>query len=316
MRLNILHRTRYRYSHPVSENFNEVRLQPVSDEVQECHGFVLTTSPTARIQRYHDFHLNLVDHFYVNEPHEGLVVEARSEVTTHPRTAPAPGAAGFPMSRVSEYLRMERCYDFLQASTYVELDVEVWRLARDAAGTGEEAWSVAVSMMEFVYRTFRYDPSATTVQTGLREVLRLRRGVCQDFAHVLLGLCRSVGIPARYVSGYLYVGQDASLRGDLASHAWVEVYLPEQGWLALDPTNNRLADPHHVKVAVGRDYADAAPLRGTFKGRATQEMSVDLQITCLDDLDGAASDGSPGMPTEPGLAGHGGLVQTARDGTF
>lgn len=281
MRLQIVHRTEYQYSAPVSENFNEVRLQPVSDDVQECHGFLLSTTPQAPVRRYHDLHLNLVDHFYLAAPHSTLVIEGRSTVSTsgtHPRVA----AAAFPLARIGECLRLERCYDFLQMSEYVTLDVEIWRLGQDATEGTTDAWEAAKAMMGFVHRNFAYDTTATTVHTQVADVLREKRGVCQDFAHVLLGMCRSRKIPARYVSGYLFVAPTETLRGDLASHAWVEVFLPGFGWLPLDPTNNRTADEHHVKVAVGRDYADAAPIRGNFKGRASQTMAVQLQIQRLD----------------------------------
>lgn len=281
MRLQIHHRTHYRYSQPVAENFNEVRLQPVSDAVQECHVFELTTTPAARFRRYHDFHLNLVDHFHLSDPHDELAIDARSVVSTA-CLGPRLDGIRFPMSRIAECQRMERCYDFLQLSEYVALDVEIWRLAQDAAAGIDDAWAVALALMRAVHGGFVYDPTATSVSTHVREVLRLRRGVCQDFAHVLIGLCRSLRIPARYVSGYLYAGEGGGLRGDLASHAWVEIYLPGHGWLPLDPTNNRPADEHHVKVAVGRDYADAAPLRGNFLGRAEQRLTVELDIRRLE----------------------------------
>ncbi|MBL9138002.1 MAG: transglutaminase family protein [Verrucomicrobiales bacterium] len=283
MRLNIVHRTRYRYSSPVSENFNEVRLQPVSDDGQECHHYELKTSPVASLRRYHDFHLNLVDHFYIGEPHESLEIEARSVVTTLRDPRRLEGVS-FPRSRLGECLRLERCYDFLQRSEYVAQDVEVWRMAQDVGMGHDDAWGLALAMLHHVYREFTYDPAATTVHTRLLEVLALKRGVCQDFAHIMIGLCRISGIPARYVSGYLYVKPGENLRGELASHAWVEVYLPGHGWLGLDPTNNCPVDQHHVKMAVGRDYADAAPIRGNFKGRASQQMTVDLKIV-REDLD-------------------------------
>ncbi len=281
MRLQIVHRTEYLYSAPVSENFNEVRMQPVSDEFQECHGFQLSTTPQAPVRRYHDFHLNLVDHFYVAELHTRLVIEGRSTVSTSDSRRDL-GGANFPLSRIGECLRLERCYDFLQISEYVPLDVDVWKLGRDAVEGVTDAWEAAKAMMGFIHRNFVYDATATTVHSRVADVLLGRRGVCQDFAHVLIGMCRSMKIPARYVSGYLYVAPSENLRGDLASHAWVEVFLPGFGWLPLDPTNNRPADHHHVKVAVGRDYADAAPIRGNFKGRASQTMNVQLQITRLD----------------------------------
>lgn len=281
MRLHIVHRTEYRYSSAVSENFNEVRLQPVSDEVQECHRFSIVTTPQAPVRRYHDLHLNLVDHFYIGDPHSELVVETQSTVTTS-GVPPRAATARFPLSRIGECLRLERCYDFLQMSEYVSLDVAVWRLSRDAIEGIDDTWEAAQSMMRFVHGSFIYDPTATTVHTRMMDVLGSRRGVCQDFAHVLVGMCRAVKIPARYVSGYLYVGDSRTLRGDLASHAWVEIFLPGIGWLPLDPTNNCIAGHHHVKVAVGRDYADAAPIRGNFKGRASQSMEVQLRITRLD----------------------------------
>jgi transglutaminase-like putative cysteine protease len=277
MRLNIVHCTRYRYSSPVSENFNEMRLQPVSDEGQECHRFELQTTPVAPMRRYHDFHLNLVDHFFLAEPHESLVIEARSTVTTLRDPRRLEGVS-FPKARLGECLRMERCYDFLQRSEYIALDVEVWRMAQDILVSHDDAWTLSLAIMRKVYNDLTYDPAATSVHTRLSEVLTLHRGVCQDFAHMMIGVCRSAGIPARYVSGYLYVKPGEKLRGELASHAWVEVFLPGHGWLGLDPTNNCPVDAHHVKVAVGRDYSDAAPIRGNFKGRAVQEMTVELRI--------------------------------------
>lgn len=279
MHLEIRHRTTYRYSEPVSENYNELRLQPVSDRTQECVRYGVVTEPAARLQRYHDFHLNLVDHFYVGESHQLLVVEARSEVITYGGTDPW-ASVDFPLERIAECRRMERCFDFLQTTGYVTRDVGVWRLAQDVTAGIADAGAAARAMAAFIHREFRYDPEATTVETRMLEVLRDRRGVCQDFAHVLVGMCRSLGIPARYVSGYLYVGEETGWRGQLASHAWVEIFLPGFDWLPLDPTNaTRPVGEQHVKVAIGRDYADAAPLQGNFKGRAVQNLAVELEIT-------------------------------------
>ncbi|MCC6234993.1 MAG: transglutaminase family protein [Verrucomicrobiales bacterium] len=279
MRLAIEHRTTYRYSEAVSEAYNELRLQPVSDARQECLSFEARVIPGVAMQRYHDFHLNLVDHFFLAEPHRELVIEGRSKVRT--LASEAEPQVAFPRERLSECMRWERCYEFLQRSEYVSLGIDVWRLGQDATAGSSDLWSMALGVMRAVHQGFRYDTAATTVASHLEDVVRLRAGVCQDFAHVMIGMCRSVQIPARYVSGYLYVAPGESLRGDLASHAWVEVFCPGVGWVGMDPTNNRLADPHHVKVAVGRDYADAAPIRGNFKGTAHQEMHVELSITEL-----------------------------------
>jgi transglutaminase-like putative cysteine protease len=131
-----------------------------------------------------------------------------------------------------------------------------------------------------VYSTFAYTPAATTVNTRPREVVQLRKGVCQDFAHVMLGILRTHGIPARYVSGYFY-NPDRQPGEIEASHAWVEVYLPGYGWKGFDPTHNRVPDTRYVKLATGRDYADIRPLSGTFRGRGTREMSVEVHVRRL-----------------------------------
>ncbi len=116
----------------------------------------------------------------------------------------------------------------------------------------------------------------------MREVLQLRRGVCQDFAHVMIALCRAVKIPARYVSGYLYNGPVDELRGAQASHAWLEVFLPGLGWRGLDPTNDHQPDERYVKLAVGRDYADVSPLRGTYRGTPQRKMTIDVLVSSLE----------------------------------
>jgi transglutaminase-like putative cysteine protease len=131
----------------------------------------------------------------------------------------------------------------------------------------------------------------------VREVLKTRAGVCQDFAHVMLGLCRALKIPTRYVSGYLYNGPADQLKGAQASHAWVEVYVLGHGWCGLDPTNNRLADGHYVKVATGRDFADVSPLKGTYRGTARRELSVDVLVTRLEEAEISASDRALSLQT-------------------
>jgi transglutaminase-like putative cysteine protease len=130
-----------------------------------------------------------------------------------------------------------------------------------------------------VHDNFTYTPLATSVSTHMTEVIQQRRGVCQDFAHVMLGMCRAIKIPARYVSGYLFSGLNSSLLGSQASHAWCEVYVPGFGWRALDPTNSRQADENFVKVAVGRDYADIVPVKGHYKGPPSEKMSVHVAVT-------------------------------------
>jgi transglutaminase-like putative cysteine protease len=143
----------------------------------------------------------------------------------------------------------------------------------------KDAWQAAVKVMQFICNEFEYEPEATTVHTPIAEAIAHRKGVCQDFTHVMLGMCRSLRIPARYVSGYLYNGPLDELEGAQASHAWCEVYIPDYGWRALDPTNNQQADERYIKVAVGRDYGDIVPVQGTYRGAGAKKMTVDVNVT-------------------------------------
>ncbi|MDI1336152.1 MAG: transglutaminase family protein [Lacunisphaera sp.] len=279
MKLHVLHRTRFHYAATVRESFNEARLQPVTHGAQVCHNFILKILPTTRLSHYLDFYFNYVHLFDLTQPHTELVVEANSTVTTGDTPALAADAAPAPLSAIDECARMERCYDFLQTSTYVDVSPEVWRLALDATEGQTDTWQAAQGIMRYIHRHFRYQSAATHVHTHMRDVLQARAGVCQDFAHVMLGFCRALKIPARYVSGYLYNGPADQLKGAQASHAWVEIYLPDHGWCGLDPTNSRLADGHYVKVAVGRDYADVSPLKGTYRGTAKRKLTVEVLVT-------------------------------------
>lgn len=285
MKLHVLHRTRFRYAVNVHESFNEARLQPVSSGQQVCHSFVLKVLPATRLSHYLDFYLNYVHLFEVNPPHIELFVEANSIVTTGDEASLASTAAPASLATLAECARLDRCYDFLQSSTYVEITPELWRMSVDATQNQTDTWQAALAIMRHIFREFRYQPALTHVHTHMREVLQARAGVCQDFAHVMIGLCRAMKIPARYVSGYLYNGPADQLKGAQASHAWVEVYLLNHGWHGLDPTNNRQVDGHYIKVAVGRDYADVTPLKGTYRGTAKRELTVDVLVSRLDEAD-------------------------------
>jgi transglutaminase-like putative cysteine protease len=283
MKLHVLHRTRYKYETSVRESFNEARLQPVTTGPQSCQSFLLKILPTARLSHYLDFYFNCVHLFEITQAHTELSVEATSVVCTGDVPPLSAEATPLPLTQVGECFREDRCYDFLQSSTYVEAGAELWRLSLDVTVGQTDAWQAAQAIMRYINREFRYQAASTHVHTHMREVLTARTGVCQDFAHVMLGLCRAMKIPARYVSGYLYNGPAEQLKGAQASHAWVEVYVPGHSWCGLDPTNNRLVDGHYVKVAVGRDYADVSPLKGTYRGTAKRQMSVDVLVTRVEE---------------------------------
>ena len=275
MKWQIAHRTGYSYQSPVRESFNEVRLKPVTNEHQTVDSFLIKVLPAARLRHYHDFYSNCVHHFEIPEPHQTLMVESLVEVTTHPPLLLDSGATPFPLTRIGEAASQERCFDFVQASRYVDLSPETWRLAMDAIAAETDTWQAALSILRFVHGYLSYVPNATTVQTPMRDVLRQRRGVCQDYAHVMLGLCRTLKIPALYVSGYL-ASEKAS-----ATHAWVEVFIPGTGWQGLDPTHNCRPGETYIKIAVGRDYADVPPVSGHYKGTLERTMSVQVEVRPL-----------------------------------
>jgi transglutaminase-like putative cysteine protease len=201
-----------------------------------------------------------------------LSIESRLEVTTRANRLLPLDARPANLSRLPESLQHGHCYDFVQGSRYVELTPETWRLAVDATHGEDDVWQNALRLMQYVHGTLTYQPKSTTVHTHMRNVLVQRSGVCQDFAHVMIGLCRSLRIPALYVSGYLAT-QAAS-----ATHAWMEVFVPGAGWQALDPTHNCQPDETYVKIGVGRDYADVAPVSGTYKGTTDRTLSVEVKI--------------------------------------
>jgi transglutaminase-like putative cysteine protease len=277
MHLRILHRTTFSYAGKAHDSFNEVRLHPVDDATQRCHAFKLRMTPGATPREYGDFYGNTVHYFEVIENHSKLIIEAISTVETTPMNARAvvPRVALEELERSSE---REMLAEFYNSSHYVPQEVELWREAQDALAEGRsDVWGDVRRMGQHIYRRFAYRPNTTGANTRATDVLKLRMGVCQDFAHVHLGLCRSVGIPARYVSGYFF-NTTRRPRESEASHAWVEAWIPGYGWAAYDPTHDRPADDRYVKVAVGRDYADIRPVNGTYRGPPTRSLRVDVSV--------------------------------------
>jgi transglutaminase-like putative cysteine protease len=272
MNWKITHRTHYIYASPVRGSVNELHLQPISGEEQTLESFDLRVSPETRVRHYHDFYSNDVHHFEITEAHSELTIESRSFVMTHGHISLAPDARPASRRLLKDVVNVGRCYDFIQASRFVDTSPETWRLALDAIGEEDDVWQCAQRLMAFVNQHLIYRSNSTNVHTHMREVLADRRGVCQDFAHVLLGLCRTLQIPALYVSGYLAT-ETAS-----ATHAWVEVFVPGHRWQPLDPTHNRPPDETYVKLAVGRDYADVPPVRGTYKGTTDRTLTVEVKV--------------------------------------
>jgi len=282
MRLRIFHRTTYRYTEPVRENVNELRLRPLDTLWQRCEASFITVFPATRLAHYEDLNCNTVHHFEIGHSHSLLQIESRSTVETKGKVDFANLPYGFQHADLKQVASLEECYPYLQDSHFVENNPGVWKLALDARDFSEDVFQTAYCIMEFIYEGFEYSKGKTTVATHANEVIKNRCGVCQDFAHVMVAMCRSLGMPARYVSGYFFdATRDHLLRGSEASHAWAEVYLQPHGWIGFDPTNNKVVDETYVVVATGRDYRDVAPIVGTYFGNGHSSMDVDVEVKCL-----------------------------------
>ena len=264
MKLQIVHSTRYRYSGPIAETVMEVRLRPMDGNGQRCLDFALELSHGVKARSYVDGFGNHVHYFNLVRPHAGLSVISRSTVETGLGPDEDPGE--------------ELVGDFLRFRSPVK-DVEGIRelASRHSIGDPLSATDVERALDELtltISREFTYDRSVTNVYSAVDEVLQLRAGVCQDFAHLFIAVARAMGVPARYVSGYIHFpGEKMST----ASHAWAEAWVPGRGWIGFDATHPVRTTPHHVRLAVGRDYTDAAPTRGVYVGSASSAMTISVK---------------------------------------
>jgi transglutaminase-like putative cysteine protease len=278
-RLQVVHRTGYRYTSPVRASFNELRMTPSDDDRQRLLSHDLRVTPYASVTRYTDYWGAAVEAFEVNEAHDALEVMASARVDT-PRAVPIGSTVGWSDLRDSRVA--DAWGEFLSPTGYVD----------DAANDPDRADLVAslaamptpleasLEAVEVVSQRLRYTPGVTTVSTTAHEAWTSGHGVCQDFTHATLSLMRSVGIPARYVSGYLH--SEEEMPGEVVlgeSHAWVEMWLGS--WHAFDPTNRRSVGAAHVVVARGRDYADVPPFKGIYSGGHSEGPVVSVEITQL-----------------------------------
>ena len=280
MRLSVRHRTTFHYASPVTQSTNTLHLEPRTFPYQKTISALIRVIPATRVRKFTDLFQNITHHFELPAAHSRLEIESRIkvhnlplDVSTASREATL-GAYDDPSIR-------ELTWPYLQESHWVSRHPEVWRQALDINSSSSSVFEQAGALMAWIHREFRYEAGVTSASTHLEEAFAMRCGVCQDFTHVMLGLCRSVGIPARYASGYLYNGPRDSLVGAQASHAWSEVYLPGAGWIGFDPTNNTLADERYVKISVGRDYDDVAPVRGSYNGTGHCRMEVQVEVEKL-----------------------------------
>lgn len=281
MQYSIRHITRFEYDRPISESVMEVRVCPRTEAQQHCYSHVLTVTPHAQLFSYQDFMGNVVHHFDLPSRHDRLELESRAlvEVHTAPETPQSmPASAWDELDEIVEegdYLEMTLPSRFA-APTALSRD-----LARELKiERRDDPLSLLREINEGIFKSFEYIPRSTHANSPIDDALKLRSGVCQDFAHIFITIVRELGIPCRYVSGYLFhrSGGNGDRSAEDGSHAWADVFLPEFGWVGFDPTNNILAGERHIRAALGRDYADVPPTRGIFSGKARSALHVGVHV--------------------------------------
>jgi transglutaminase-like putative cysteine protease len=280
MRIAVSHVTRLDFGDEVSETVMDTRLGPRDDADQRVARFSVRVEPAGHVRRYEDGFGNAAHLLTSMRPHSFLQVSAESEVHTYMadpfQLAPHPPR---PLDAI-------QLVDYLDPSPLVPRLALVDDMAAPFRSNNDDSFEAIRRMTEHIYREFKYQSGVTDVTTSIEQIVAGRQGVCQDFAHLLLGLCRSIDIPARYASGYIverdHSGANAPSRGVGASHAWVEAFTPSHGWRGFDPTNNLVANEYYVKIAIGRDYSDVPPTRGTYHGGPTESMSVAVTTRALD----------------------------------
>jgi transglutaminase-like putative cysteine protease len=277
-RMRVRHHTGFRYESDVHASYNEARLTPADTATQRVTEHQIDVEPGAALMRYRDYWGTTVHAFDLNEPHRELVVSGSSVVETGTPVPPATEVSWADLH--SDAVRDQWC-EHLGTTLYTALDDDVRAVASQFSGAATPREAVE-AVVAWIHGEMEYAAGSTTVTTTAPEALQARHGVCQDFAHLGLAIVRALGIPARYMSGYLHPGEeDAPIGATVAgeSHAWFEAWLG--AWMPYDPTNGLPVGPRHVVVAHGRDYGDVPPLKGLFHGGPAGDLEVKVELTRL-----------------------------------
>jgi transglutaminase-like putative cysteine protease len=289
---SIRHQTRFRYADPVRETIMEVRLQPRTEWTQHCLSFDLQVSPKARVLQYRDHWGNTVHHFSLPAKHDALSIVSTSLVEVQSFREWPESLSLSAWDELEPLAASIDVYTMLLPSSFAK---PTPALAEFAIAIGamrrEDPMTVLRNVCQEIYNRLEYVPKSTRVDSSIDEALANGRGVCQDFAHIMIALGRLLRIPCRYVSGYIAPREFSEERAaaGYASHAWVEALLPGLGWVGFDPTNNSLVSDRHVRCAIGRDYADVPPTKGIYKGGGHSELFVHVIVKPTE------------MPTQPEL---------------
>lgn len=278
---SIHHVTKYTYEVPVRDSANQIILFPIKDDYQTVSKQQLTITGDPVVDIYKDYYGNEVGSFTYAESHQQLLIDSRIEVFTRSRELPNDNMPKEQQWKELQGLRYQAPYiDFLKQEAFTAGD-EIKQVTKLEQVLEVSPVAAAKMLNEYVYEQFQYIKGVTNVETTPDEIWTLKAGVCQDFAHILLVMLRFINIPARYVSGYICPNRNG-MRGEGATHAWVEAYIPSYGWLGLDPTNNCMVNDLHVRLAVGRSFSDCSPVKGTYKGTSNHRLEVGVSVSYED----------------------------------
>jgi transglutaminase-like putative cysteine protease len=293
---NIRHVTRYSYEQPVRDSANQIILFPLKDTYQEVTRQDLKITGEPPVELYEDYYGNTIGSFTYAETHREMVIDSHIEVTVTAKPLPADDNPAVMQWRHLDDIRHSFPYiDFIKTERFDALG-ELQSIPEITQAGGRSPLAVSLTLNEFIFNNFTYNSGVTDVETTLDEVWTLKAGVCQDFAHVLLVTLHTMGIPARYVSGYICPNKNG-MRGEGATHAWVEAYIPFYGWLGLDPTNNCIVNDLHVRLATGRSFGDVSPVKGTYRGTSSHVLEVGVTISYEDgSITGASAASLPEVP--------------------
>ncbi|TAH24952.1 MAG: transglutaminase family protein [Cytophagales bacterium] len=288
MRYQIIHTTEYKYKDVVHQSYSELRLSPNFTPHQECISCKINIFPNTRTMNSRlDFFGNLVHSFSICQPHQQLKIIAESIVELQDNKINFNFENG--VSSWIEVANMFQVFDaklldikqFILDSTFVRTTNQIKSFVEPIFISEPILLSAVKKLMNEIYTQFEFKSGATTISTPIEEVMLSRKGVCQDFAHITVACLRSMGLAARYVSGYIETIPPPGIEklvGADASHAWVSVYIPEYGWVDFDPTNNIFVNNQHITLAVGRDYEDITPVRGVVYSEGEQEMETIVDV--------------------------------------
>lgn len=309
---SIQHLTRFDYTRPVCESAMEIRMQPRGDGNQRCMTFSLSVSPRCRVFSYRDHLANQVHHFDIPGDHRQLVIVAHSLVEQQSLGEVPDMLSSTAWQELDAFVAEGDFWEMLVPSTFATLTDLLRGLAMDWKITRrDDPLSMLHEISHNIYTSFEYLPRSTAVDSPIEIALGNRSGVCQDFAHIMIALARLLGIPCRYVSGYLYHSDEMSSqehdRGTpSATHAWVEAFLPQLGWVGFDPTNDVVVNDNHIRTSIGRDYADVPPTHGVYRGKTESELTVGVHVKASETA--PAFDDTTPMPEDWSI-----IVERARE---